>query len=61
MVKSSDGYIAVNGCKVRCASKALKSADIDVNEEVVLTEDFSIKKSGNYNDETKLENMVDSF
>jgi len=66
--KSSHSYIAVNGCKVKCASKALQSADIEVNEEIVLTEDYSIKKNKNYNDETKLEdienqleNLVDSL
>lgn len=55
--KSSDRYIAVNGCQVRCASKALQSADIDIHEEVVLTEDFFIDKNKDYKAETKLKNI----
>jgi len=52
--KSSDGYIAVNGCQVSCASKALASADIPVNQEVVLTEDFGIEKNKDFESKTKL-------
>ncbi|MFN2340025.1 MAG: putative zinc-binding protein [Halanaerobium sp.] len=43
--KSSDSYIAVNGCPVKCATKALQSADINVNEEIVLSEEYCIEKN----------------
>lgn len=59
--KSSDSNIAANGCGVKCASKALKSADIEVDEEVVLTEDYGIKKNKDYDTETKLEPIRDKL
>jgi len=42
--KKSDYYIAVNGCKVRCSLKVLESINIKPDNEVILTEDFGIKK-----------------
>ncbi len=56
--KESDDYIAVNGCKVKCASKALSSADIDFDEEVVITEDFDMDKSGDLRSEENLDRIV---
>ncbi|MFO8132664.1 MAG: putative zinc-binding protein [Thermoplasmatota archaeon] len=56
--KSSDGYIALNGCPVKCASKALKSADIPVDKEIVITERYGIKKNKNLNSEEKLEDII---
>ncbi|MDI3547288.1 MAG: hypothetical protein PWR10_940 [Halanaerobiales bacterium] len=52
--KNSDHYIAVNGCPVKCATKALQSAEINVDEELVITEDFALQKNKNFHDETKL-------
>lgn len=52
--KKSDYYIAVNGCKVRCSSKALESINIEPNSEVILTEDFGIKKNKDFKDNTHL-------
>ncbi|MFP4000761.1 MAG: putative zinc-binding protein [Thermoplasmata archaeon] len=57
--KSSDGYIALNGCKVRCATKALKSADIPVNEEIVITERFDIEKNKDLRSEEKLDQIIE--
>ncbi|MFP4051963.1 MAG: putative zinc-binding protein [Thermoplasmata archaeon] len=57
--KSSDGYIALNGCKVRCATKALKSADIPVNEEIVITEGYDIQKNKDLKSEEKLDKIMD--
>lgn len=56
--KSSDSYIALNGCPVRCASKALESADIPVTEEIVITEQFSIHKNKNLKSEEKLDDII---
>ncbi|MFW6048110.1 MAG: putative zinc-binding protein, partial [Candidatus Natronoplasma sp.] len=57
--KSSDGYIALNGCKVRCASKALKSVDIPVNEEIVITERYDIEKNKDLRSEEKLDQIIE--
>jgi len=59
--QSSDNYIAVNGCKVGCASKALASADISVDQEVVLTEDFAIEKNKDFKAETKLDQITEEL
>ncbi|MBS3815382.1 MAG: putative zinc-binding protein [Hadesarchaea archaeon] len=66
--KESDDYIAVNGCKVKCASKALSSADIDFDKEVIITENFEMDKSGNLKSEenlnrieTHLKSLVDEL
>ncbi len=56
--KSSDGYIALNGCPVKCASKALKNADIPVTEEIVITERFGVQKNKNLTSEEKLEDII---
>ncbi|MFW6038835.1 MAG: putative zinc-binding protein [Candidatus Saliniplasma sp.] len=56
--KSSDGYIGLNGCKVRCATKALKSADIPVNEEIVITERYGIEKNKDLRSKDKLDEIV---
>lgn len=56
--KSSDGYIALNGCGVRCASKALKSADIPVNEEIVISDDYEIEKNKDFRSEEKLDKII---
>ncbi len=56
--KSSDGYIALNGCPVKCASKALESADIPVDKEIVITERYGIKKNKNLNSEEKVEDII---
>ncbi|MBS3816152.1 MAG: putative zinc-binding protein [Candidatus Thermoplasmatota archaeon] len=59
--KSSDEYIALNGCKVRCATKALKSAEIPVNEEIVITERYDIEKTGDLRSEEKLDKIIDDI
>ena len=40
----SNVHIALNGCEVRCAIKALGSASIPVDDEVTLTTDLKIPK-----------------
>ena len=50
----NDHHIAVNGCPVKCSSKALESAGFNEYEEIVLTQDFGIQKNKNFNDETNI-------
>jgi uncharacterized metal-binding protein len=59
--KSSDGYIALNGCPVRCATKSLESADIPINEEVIITEKFNIKKNKNLKSDEKIDQILDEL
>ena len=42
--KKAEAVIAVDGCGVRCALKALEAADVPVTEHIVLT-DFGFAKS----------------
>lgn len=57
--KKSEFYIAVNGCKVACASKALKSVNIEPDKEVIVTEDIGIQKNKNYSDENGFDALSD--
>ncbi|MEF8879281.1 MAG: putative zinc-binding protein [Candidatus Thermoplasmatota archaeon] len=59
--KSSDGYIALNGCPVKCATKALESADIPIDDEVVITENFNIKKNKNLKSDEKMDQILDEL
>jgi uncharacterized metal-binding protein len=59
--KSSDGYIALNGCPVRCATKALESADIPISEEVVITEKFNMTKNKNLKSTEKIGQILDEL
>jgi uncharacterized metal-binding protein len=56
--KKSEYYIALNGCKVACASKALKSVHIEPDEEIIITEDLGIQKNKNYSDENGLDALL---
>jgi uncharacterized metal-binding protein len=58
--KKSEYYIAINGCKVGCASKALKSIDLLPDNEIIVTEDLGIQKNKNYSDENGLDSLVSS-
>lgn len=44
MARQSDNYVALNGCEIKCASKALQSANIEVDDEITLTSDLKISK-----------------
>jgi len=68
MGKVNDKQIALNGCPVKCASKALKSAKITEDKEITLTSDFDISKNKNFKDETnmdhveaKVKDIIDDF
>lgn len=53
--KKSEYYIALNGCKVGCASKALESVHIKPDNEIIVTEDFGFTKNKDYSDEKGLD------
>lgn len=57
MANVNNKHIALNGCPIKCASKALESAGINEYSELTLTTDFGITKNKNFNDETNLENV----
>ncbi|AIS53062.1 hypothetical protein TKV_c19150 [Thermoanaerobacter kivui] len=44
MAKQNDKFIALNGCPMKCSSKALDKVGITGYEEIVLTSDFGIEK-----------------
>lgn len=56
--KKSEYYIALNGCEIGCASKALKSAQIEPDQEIMVTKDLGIQKSKNYSDENGLDALI---
>lgn len=46
--KKSEYYIALNGCKVKCAAKALESIGLKPDKEIVVTEGLNIQKNKQY-------------
>lgn len=58
MGAANDRHVALNGCPDRCASKALESAGFTVSEEVVLTQDFGIKKNKKFDEEPNMGQVV---
>lgn len=54
-VNGYDHHIALNGCPMRCASKALEAAGVTEYEEIIVTSDFDIKKSKDMRDETGMD------
>ena len=56
--RKSEYYAAINGCKVACATKALKSIDMTPDAEIIVTEDIGIKKNKYYSDENGLDMLV---
>jgi uncharacterized metal-binding protein len=57
--KGASQYVALNGCEVACVTKALQSIGVGPDRELCLTKDFAIKKSGDYRDEHRLEEVVE--
>lgn len=57
MAAVNDKHIALNGCPVKCASKALESAGFNEYQEITLTQDFDIQKNKNFSDETKMDEV----
>lgn len=56
--RKSEYYITLNGCQVRCSSKALESIDIKPDKEIIVTQDLNLQKNKNYDDETGLDALV---
>ncbi|MGQ9747805.1 MAG: putative zinc-binding protein [Candidatus Caldatribacteriaceae bacterium] len=68
MANVNEKHLALNGCPVKCASKALESAGITEYKEITLTSDFDIPKNKNLKDETninkveaKVKDVIDEF
>lgn len=57
MANVNEKHIALNGCPIKCASKALESAGITEYKEITLTSDFDIPKNKNFKDETKINDV----
>lgn len=55
---SNDAHIALNGCPIKCASKALQSINVIDFTETTLTSDFNIQKNKNFHDETGLDDVI---
>jgi uncharacterized metal-binding protein len=56
--QGADGYVALNGCEVGCAGKALRSVSIDPDQELYVTRDFCLEKNKNFNDESGLPDLI---
>lgn len=54
----NDCHIALNGCPIKCASKALSSISLSDFDELTLTSDFGIQKNKNFSDETGLQDVI---
>lgn len=57
MAAVNDKHIALNGCPVKCASKALEVAGFKEYEEITITQEFDIQKNKNFKDETKMDQV----
>lgn len=57
MANTNQKHIALNGCPIKCSSKALESAGITRYQEITLTSDFDISKNKKFNDETNIDQV----
>jgi len=57
MANKNDKHLALNGCPIKCGSKALDAAGINEYAEITLTTDFDIPKNKNFKDETNINNV----
>lgn len=55
-----DRHIAVNGCKVACATKALQSVDLEPETSLLVTDAICYEKNGDLTDETRMPDLVES-
>lgn len=56
--RQSERFIALNGCEMECASKALQAVSITPEKAILLTADYGLKKNKNFDDETKLPEII---
>ncbi len=59
--KAFDKQIALNGCELECASKALQSIGIEPDKKVHIANDYRIVKNKNFDDETDLDSIADDL
>lgn len=59
--KAFDKHIALNGCELECASKALQSINIEPDRIVHIMNEYKIAKNKNFDDETGLDSIVDDL
>lgn len=52
-------HIAVNGCNVSCATKALQSVGLEPQASLVVTDAICYEKNGDLTDETRLPELVE--
>lgn len=55
-----DRHIAVNGCKVACATKALQSGGLEPETSLLVTDPISCEKNADLTDETRMPELVES-
>lgn len=56
--RKADAYIALNGCSVKCSTRALQTIDIAADKEVVVTEELSVPKTKQLQDTTGLDQLI---
>lgn len=56
--RQNESFVALNGCPVKCSTKALSIAKIPAREEIVVSEEYGITKNKNFDDETCLEDLT---
>ena len=59
--RKSEYFIALNGCQIKCSSKALEKINIKPDEEIIVTADLGIKKNKNYREVQELDNLVNKI
>jgi len=52
-----DRNISLNGCEIRCASRSLEAAGIQVDREFIVTRDFGIKKNKDLSEEEGMDRI----
>ncbi len=57
--KSAKGIVAVDGCPMSCAKKALEKAGFDLDEHMIISKDLSISKDFDLNASMDLEKIKD--
>jgi len=55
-----DRHIAVNGCNVACATKALQSVGVEPEVSLLVTDESRLEKNGGLTDENGLPALIDS-
>ena len=59
--RAFDKHIALNGCELECASKALQSINIEPDRKVHIMNEYKIAKNKNFDDESELDLIVDDL